>query len=100
VEVNVSVKARQARVFSLLRLLLTTDEPNTELYELCAAHGACLMTDDEELALVASLLTAQGFLRGADEADLYEHWLHRVAESREGVLAQVNNSLSANHIVR
>jgi recombinational DNA repair protein (RecF pathway) len=93
--------ARQARIFSLLRLLLAAEEPHEELYTLCSRQLACLDTDDDELALVAALLTIQGFLRGGETGtDMYNFWKQEVTRSRQHVLETVNNSLSANHIVR
>lgn len=91
--------ARCARVISLVRVVLIANAESDAVYDLCAQHLTSLTTDDDELALVAAILTTLGYVH-TDAPDPFAHWLAAVQADRKSVLDMVNNALAANHIAQ
>jgi hypothetical protein len=82
-----------------VRVLLIANAESDVVYDLCARHLAQLHTDDDELALVAAILTSLGYVH-ADAPDPFAHWLVAAQQNRKAVLDMVNNALAANHIAQ
>jgi recombinational DNA repair protein (RecF pathway) len=94
---------RVSRLVVLIRSLVAAEEPSEGVFDVLSAEVSKVHTDDDELALVASILTLLGYMKGGsgmETAELVAFWRTQISSSRKDVLAVVNTTLSANHIAQ